>query len=53
VAEYLADTHKNAHLLRLGIGDEFVQHGKSTLLYDQVGISESAIVKHILQWKIK
>ncbi|MBR2082976.1 MAG: 1-deoxy-D-xylulose-5-phosphate synthase [Elusimicrobiaceae bacterium] len=53
VAEYLVDHHKNAHLLRLGIGDEFVQHGKSALLYDQVGISQSAIVKHILQWKIK
>ena len=53
VAEYLADTGKNAYLLRLGIGDEFVQHAKSALLYDQVGISEAAIVKHILQWKIK
>lgn len=53
VAEYLADHNKEAHLLRLGIGDEFVPHGKSTLLYDQVGISEAAIVKHILQWKIK
>lgn len=53
VAEYLADSGKQAHLLRLGIGDEFVQHAKSALLYDQVGISEAAIVKHILQWKIK
>ncbi len=53
VAEYLADTNKNVPLLRLGIGDEFVPHGKSALLYDQVGISESALVKHILQWKIK
>ncbi|MBO5910591.1 MAG: 1-deoxy-D-xylulose-5-phosphate synthase, partial [Elusimicrobiaceae bacterium] len=53
VAEYLADTHKNARLLRLGIGDEFVPHGKSALLYDQVGISETALVKYILQWKIK
>ena len=53
VAEYLADTNKNVPLLRLGIGDEFVPHGKSALLYDQVGISEAALVKHILQWKIK
>ena len=53
VAEYLADNGKNIPLLRLGIDDEFVQHGKSTLLYDQVGISQSAIVKRILQWKIK
>lgn len=53
VAEYLVDHQKSAHLLRLGIGDEFAPHGKSTLLYDQVGISENAIVKHISQWKIK
>ncbi len=53
VAEYLTDNGKNAHLLRLGIGDEFTPHGKSALLYDQIGISDSAIVKHILQWKIK
>ncbi|MBQ3666947.1 MAG: 1-deoxy-D-xylulose-5-phosphate synthase [Elusimicrobiaceae bacterium] len=53
VAEYLVDHNKAAHLLRLGIGDEFTPHAKSSILYDQVGISESAIVKHILQWKIK
>lgn len=53
VAEYLADHNKAAYLLRLGIGDEFTPHAKSALLYDQVGISENAIVKHILQWKIK
>ncbi len=53
VAEYLADHNKTAHLLRLGIDDEFAPHGKSNWLYDQIGISENAIVKHILQWKIK
>ena len=53
VAEYLADHNKMAHLLRLGIDDEFAPHGKSNWLYDQIGISENAIVKHILQWKIK
>ncbi len=53
VAEYLADHNKAAYLLRLGIGDEFTPHAKLALLYDQVGISENAIVKHILQWKIK
>lgn len=53
VAEYLEDTNKKAHLLRLGIGDEFVPHGKSALLYDQLGLSEPTIVKQILQWKIK
>ena len=53
VAEFLLDNGHQAHLLRLGIGDEFVPHGKSSQLYDQIGIGESALVKHILQWKIK
>ncbi len=53
VAEYLEDTNKKVHLLRLGIADEFVPHGKSALLYDQLGLSEQTIAKQILQWKIK
>ena len=53
VAEYLEDTQQKAHLLRLGIKDEFVPHGKSALLYEQLGLSEQTIVKQILQWKIK
>ncbi len=53
VAEYLEDNQKKAHLLRLGIKDEFVPHGKSTLVYDQLGLSEQTIAKKILQWKIK
>ncbi|MBP5430054.1 MAG: 1-deoxy-D-xylulose-5-phosphate synthase [Elusimicrobiaceae bacterium] len=53
VAEYLAGQNKPFQLLRLGIGDEFPPHGKSALLYDKVGISESTIVKQILQWKTK
>lgn len=53
VAEYLEDANKKAHLLRLGIKDEFVPHGKSALLYDQLGLSEQTIAKQILQWKIK
>ena len=53
VAEYVEDTQKHAHLLRLGIGDEFAPHGKSALLYDQLGLSEQTIAKQILQWKIK
>ena len=53
VAEYLEDAGKKAHLLRLGIQDEFVPHGKSALLYEQLGLSEQTIAKQILQWKMK
>jgi 1-deoxy-D-xylulose-5-phosphate synthase len=47
VAEYLADTHAKVNLLRLGIGDEFVEHGKSALLYEQLGISAEKIAAQI------
>ncbi len=53
VAEYLEDSQKKARLLRLGIKDEFVPHGKSALVYDQLGLSEQTIAKHVLQWKTK
>ena len=38
VAEYLADKQADFKLLRLGIGDEFVEHGKVAKLYDQLGL---------------
>ena len=49
VAEYLADQKASVQLTRLGIGDEFVEHGKSALLYDQLGISVQKIAETILQ----
>jgi 1-deoxy-D-xylulose-5-phosphate synthase len=50
VAEYLTDKQADFKLLRLGIGDEFVEHGKVAQLYDKVGISTAEIVSHIKQW---
>ena len=50
VAEYIADKKANAKLLRLGIGDEFVEHGKVARLYDQVGISTDKIATSILKF---
>lgn len=50
VAEYLTDKQADFKLLRLGIGDEFVEHGKVAQLYDKVGISTGEIVSHIKQW---
>ena len=51
VAEYLSDKQAKAHLVRLGIGDEFVEHGKSSLLYEQLGLSAQKIADTILQQK--
>lgn len=50
VAEYLTDKQADFKLLRLGIGDEFVPHGKCASLYDKVGISAEQMTKHILKW---
>lgn len=50
VAEYLSDKHADYNLLRLGIGDEFVEHAKAAQLYDGTGISAEQIEKHISKW---
>ena len=53
VAEYLADKQADFKLLRLGIGDEFVEHGKVSQLYDQLGLNAEEMTQHILKWKNK
>ena len=53
VAEYLADKQADFKLLRLGIGDEFVEHGKVAKLYDQLGLNAEQMTQHILKWKTK
>lgn len=53
VAEYLTDKQADFKLLRLGIGDEFVEHGKVSQLYDQLGMSAGEMTDHILKWKTK
>lgn len=50
VAEYLADKQANFKLLRLGIGDEFVEHGKVANLFDKLGLNTGQMTDHILKW---
>lgn len=50
VAEYLSDKNAEFNLLRLGIGDEFVEHAKAAQLYDRTGVSADQIEKHISKW---
>lgn len=50
VAEYTADKQTACKLLRLGIPDEFVEHGKSSQLYDQLGLNAEQIAEKILNW---
>ena len=51
IAEYLADKQSSSKLLRLGIEDHFVEHGKSSQLYEQLGLNAEQIAKHILDWQ--
>ncbi len=50
VAEYLADQQADFKLLRLGIGDEFVEHGKVANLFDKLGLNAGQMTDHILKW---
>ena len=49
VAEALADNGLNAQLLRLGIKDEFVEHGKQAELYQETGLNAEGIASAILK----
>ncbi len=51
VAEYTADKQTACKLLRLGIPDKFVEHGKSAQLYEQLNLNAEKIAEQILNWK--
>lgn len=53
VAEYLADQQATFHLLRLGIGDQFVEHAKSAQLYKKLHLDTQEIAQSILKWQQK
>lgn len=50
VAEHLADTRATARLLRLGYPDQFIEHGKSSLLYAQYDLDAQHIAARILKF---
>ena len=50
VAEYLADKQAPFKLLRLGYPDEFVEHGKSALLYAQYDLDAQHQAEKISNW---
>ena len=43
VAEFIADENLQANVLRLGIGNEFIEHGTQKELFEQIGLSASKI----------
>lgn len=49
VLEYLADHHYTPEVVRMGLPDNFVEHGSVPELYKIVGLDEDSIVKTLLQ----
>ena len=50
VAEYVTGQAKPFELLRLGLPDEFVEHGKVTLLQEQLGLTPQKMSEKIYNW---
>ena len=50
VAEYLTGQDRAFKLLRLGLPDEFVEHGKVAQLQEQLGLTPEQMAEKILQW---
>lgn len=42
--------HPQAKVLKLGIPDEFIEHGTPSLLYQSIGLSEEKIAEQVLNW---
>ena len=50
VAEYLTAQNKPFRLLRFGLPDEFVEHGKVAQLREQLGLTPNKMAETIRQW---
>ncbi|MGZ3865390.1 MAG: 1-deoxy-D-xylulose-5-phosphate synthase [Bacteroidia bacterium] len=49
VIEFMADHNYTAQVKRLGVPDEFIEHGEPGELYEEVGLSPRAIVEEAIQ----
>jgi len=49
VLEFMADNQYNAKIKRLGIPDQFIEHGTQAELYNECGYDENGIRKAILE----
>ena len=48
VLETLSDQGANSELIRIGVPDEFIEHGRVDILFDLLNMEPSAIVESIL-----
>lgn len=49
VLEFAADNHYKNDIIRLGIPDQFIEHGEPMELYEECGISPNKIVEKVLE----
>jgi 1-deoxy-D-xylulose-5-phosphate synthase len=49
VVEFMADQNYSAHVVRLGIPDEYIQHGTQQELWEECGYDAAAIVEKVKQ----
>lgn len=47
VAEFMIDNNYNAHIVRLGISDHFIEHGEQKELYAECGFDKDAIITSV------
>ncbi len=50
VLEFMADNSYNAQVKRLGVPDEFIEHGEPSELYEEVGLSPKRIAEETIQF---
>jgi len=50
VAEYITSQDKPFHLLRFGLPDEFIEHGKVSLLQEQLDLTPAKMAEKIYKW---
>lgn len=50
VLEFMADNNYNAQVKRLGVPDEFIEHGDPAELYEEVGLSPQRIAEETLRF---
>lgn len=48
VLEFMADHHYHPEIKRLGLPDQFIEHGSIPQLFHMLGIDQEGIVKHIM-----
>jgi 1-deoxy-D-xylulose-5-phosphate synthase len=49
VAEFMADNGYTPHIIRLGVNDQFVEHGSTKELYHSLKLDKEGICESLLQ----